>query len=267
MNTKSNYVRGFTLVELSIVLVILGLLVGGVLTGQSLIRASELRSITTQYSSYITAVNAFKDKYFALPGDMANATTFWGVAAAGAACVTTASTTTATCDGNATSIVAGYGSGLETSPNSNEVYRFWQHLANAGLITGTYDGVTHGSTNYSSTAANSPLGKIGGTAWAVWSWGPAISGSTNLFDGAYNNSIAFGGFTANNIPSTAALKPEELWNIDTKIDDGKPATGKLKAYMLSMAACTDTSTSNNFNANYLLNSSIPGCALTFPGAF
>ena len=72
---------GFSLVELSIVLVILGLLVGGVLTGQSLIRAAELRSVSTEYSRYVASVHTFRDKYFALPGDMTNATQFWGTAA------------------------------------------------------------------------------------------------------------------------------------------------------------------------------------------
>ena len=62
--------RGFTLVELSIVLVILGLLVGGVLSGQSLIRAAELRAVSTEHSKFVTAMNSFRDKYFAAPGDM-----------------------------------------------------------------------------------------------------------------------------------------------------------------------------------------------------
>jgi len=70
----------FSLVELSIVLVILGLLTGGVLTGQNLIRAAELRAVTTEFNAYQTAANTFKDKYFAIPGDMTNATDFWGSA-------------------------------------------------------------------------------------------------------------------------------------------------------------------------------------------
>lgn len=57
--------RGFSLVELSIVLVILGLLTGGILAGQSLIRAAELRAVSTEYSRYATAVQSFRDKYFA----------------------------------------------------------------------------------------------------------------------------------------------------------------------------------------------------------
>lgn len=118
--------RGFSLVELSIVLVILGLLTGGILTGQSLIRASELRSITTEYNRYIAAAQTFRDKYFALPGDMANATAFWGAAhATPATCKTTASSSALTCNGNADGFIQG------VVATSNESFRFWQHLANA----------------------------------------------------------------------------------------------------------------------------------------
>jgi prepilin-type N-terminal cleavage/methylation domain-containing protein len=70
--------RGFTLVELSIVLVILGLLAGGVLAGQGLIRAAELRSITTDQQRFLIAIRAFRDQYRSLPGDMPNATLVWG---------------------------------------------------------------------------------------------------------------------------------------------------------------------------------------------
>lgn len=79
MKKKGSHVelRGFSLVELSIVLVILGLLTGGILAGQSLIRASELRSVSTELQRYSSAIYSFRDQYMALPGDMLNATSFW----------------------------------------------------------------------------------------------------------------------------------------------------------------------------------------------
>jgi prepilin-type N-terminal cleavage/methylation domain-containing protein len=62
--------QGFTLIELSIVLVIIGLIVGGVLVGQDLIRAAEVRAQITQIEKFNTAVNTFHGKFGALPGDM-----------------------------------------------------------------------------------------------------------------------------------------------------------------------------------------------------
>lgn len=107
--------NGFSLVELSIVLVILGLLTGGILAGQSLIRASELRSVGNDVGRFYTATQSFRDKYFALPGDMAIATQIWGTQDnTPGTCKTTPSTTILTCNGD------GNGQILHTAPGSNE---------------------------------------------------------------------------------------------------------------------------------------------------
>src|ERR1700735_2843794 len=63
---------GFTLIELSIVLVIIGLIVGGILTGQSLIDAAAQREQIAQIEKYNTAVRTFQGKYGYLPGDIPN---------------------------------------------------------------------------------------------------------------------------------------------------------------------------------------------------
>ena len=55
--------QGFSLVELAIVLVIIGLITGGILTGQELIRASELNSVASDYNKVKTAINTFQLKY------------------------------------------------------------------------------------------------------------------------------------------------------------------------------------------------------------
>src|ERR1700735_3151873 len=66
--------KGFTLIELSIVLVIIGLIVGGILTGQDLIKAAEQRATLAQVEKYNTAVNTFRNKFGGIPGDLASAT-------------------------------------------------------------------------------------------------------------------------------------------------------------------------------------------------
>ena len=242
---------GFTLVELSIVLVILGLLVGGVLTGQSLIRAAELRSVTTQYNGYITATNAFRDKYFALPGDMTNATAFWGTAGTCPGTSATPSTSAATCNGN--------GDGLLTTGASQEIYRYWQHLANAGLIEGMYSGVTGGAVNNQTSlgGTNVPRSKIANVGFTAYN---AVWASDANWPDTNGNFFLVGQYQANEASSAGAFKPEEAWNIDTKIDDGKPATGRVKTAWNSSSCVTPTT---SLTASYALSSTATACQFIF----
>ena len=65
---------GFTLVEIAIVLVIIGLLLGGVLKGQELINSAKIKNLINDLNGLSTAVYAYQDRYRALPGDDAGAT-------------------------------------------------------------------------------------------------------------------------------------------------------------------------------------------------
>jgi len=257
--------RGFSLVELSIVLVILGLLTGGILAGQSLIRASELRTITTQYQNYVTAVQSFRDKYFALPGDMTNATQFWKAAAAPIGCAVTQGTGTQTCDGN------GDGRIEYNVSTSNESFRFWQQLANAGLIEGSYTGINAGpGVGYVSTADNVPRGRISNALWWTEYWAAGTAGDAMRFAARYDNLLLVGGQRSTGDPLMPILKPEEMWNIDVKMDDGKPALGKVGVVAFNgLSLCTTTVANNPATsaADYLLNSSAVECAPYFRQVF
>ncbi len=252
--------HAFSLVELSIVLVILGLLTGGILTGQSLIRAAELRSVSTDYQRYVTATQTFRDKYFALPGDMANATRFWGT---GTCPGTSAqpSTTPATCDGNGDGRV--WANGL-TNPTLNELFRFWQHLANAGLIEGQYSGVTGDSAGYfaGGSTTNMPRSKINNAVWLTNSENNTSGGSNGSFF-AYDLHLQFylGGFVAASWPANTILRPEEAWNIDTKMDDGLPGRGNVLGRVGSN--CSSAANNFDFNATYSLNQTGINCAMNF----
>lgn len=246
----------FSLVELSIVLVILGLLVGGILSGRSLIRASELRTITTQYNSYYAATRAFRDKYFALPGDMANATTFWGAAAAPGLCGSTASTDAKTCDGDGDVKIA--------NPNSAFMYeseRAWQHLSNAALIEGSYNGTT-----------TRPSGKLANSRWHM-EYFVKKSADPNFFDGDYENSLVFHTYTPAPFGFPPILSPIDMWSIDAKLDDGNPATGKIAVYATNgLDKCTDAVGTNavkaaSLTASYLLTSSSIECSIVFRQQF
>ena len=230
---------------------------GGILAGQSLIRASELRAITTEQQRYLTAVHAFRDKYLALPGDMSNATSIWGKDNANCAGHTGTAATPGTCNGD------GNGN-IYTTASTVEAFRFWQQLALAGLIEGTYDGIQHGANEYASTAANVPKSKLANSYWFEWYWG-TVSATPSLFNGTYNNMILLGGLLADNPPYTPTLRPEEAWNIDTKMDDSRPGLGKVVAFPVTN--CTDGTNTAPTTANYALTTTTLVCQPVFRNLF
>lgn len=255
--------QAFSLVELSIVLVILGLLVGGILAGQSLIRAAELRAVGSEYQRYMTAVNSFRDKYFGLPGDITNATAIWGTAGTCPGTSASPSTTAATCNGNGDGIM---------SPNiatSNELYRFWQQLANAGLIEGTYSGVANSTTagdNYALIGTNVPRSKLSIAGWSITNIGTVTLASASFFEGNYGGVLYFGAGNAAANTNMPAMLPNEAWNIDTKLDDGRPGLGRVLTAEAN-TACHDAGTSTSValaaTANYALSTTTIACPLIF----
>ena len=111
---------GFTLIEIAIVLVIIGLLLGGILKGQELITQGRIRNVGNDFQSMTAAINLYQDRYRALPGDDPAAAARW---------TATNSTTTS---GNGDGTIEGGYTGAETV----ESRLFWQHLRLAGLVGG-----------------------------------------------------------------------------------------------------------------------------------
>lgn len=111
---------GFTLVEIAIVLVIIGLLLGGVLKGQELINSAKVKNLANDFRSVSTFVYAYQDKFRALPGDDAAANTHVNGTLAAAA-----NRGNARIDGNWNSV-----------NNTDESFLFWEHIRLANLATG-----------------------------------------------------------------------------------------------------------------------------------
>lgn len=108
---------GFTLVEIAIVLVIIGLLLGGVLKGQELINSAKIKNLVADMNGISTAVYAYQDRFKALPGDDGTAATRW----------------TSTTAGNASATLTG---AFNSGTVGDESRLFWQHLRLAGFIGG-----------------------------------------------------------------------------------------------------------------------------------
>lgn len=231
--------------------------------------------MTTEYEKYAAALHTFRDKYFAVPGDMTNATAFWGTAAVCPGDADDASGNATTCNGDGDGIVN------RGATTSNEEMRAWQHLANAGLIEGSYTGVTTNTTTATamdcSPGVNIPASKVSNAGWyldTIGTGGQIAISDTSYFEGSYNNVFRYGklsGVSPGIYPAGVVVKPEEMWNIDTKIDDGKPGSGglvTLEGHTLCflLANGSPGSTSNSAaraDSQYNLKESSVSCAMIF----
>jgi prepilin-type N-terminal cleavage/methylation domain-containing protein len=116
--------KGFTLVEIAIVLVIIGLLLGGILKGQEMITQAKIKNLISDFSGVSVAYHGYVDRYRKIPGDDGDAFGRWG------APVPNAPAAGAFNDGR---ITGGYAS---TTAN-DESRLFWLHLRKAGFVSGS----------------------------------------------------------------------------------------------------------------------------------
>lgn len=250
---------GFTLVELSIVLVILGILVGGVLAGQSLIHAAEIRSIITQQQRFVVASNSFRDQYQAMPGDMPNATAFWGKDNASCPANSGAVQSPGTCNGNGNGVMEYPAAANATG----EPFRAWQQLALAGLIEGTFTG-NAGSASAADPdfGKNSPATKNNAIGWGYGYSNNSTGASSYSFNYDMSNWLVLGSEDDNINADGPALSATDANSIDLKLDDGHPGTGKVLGNVI--ASCTTALNASDRQANYKFVPDLPNvCSLVF----
>ena len=205
--------KGFSLVELSIVIIIMGLLVASVTVGKDLIKAAQLRGLISQLHGFDTQVSTFQLKYNSLPGDISNAN----------------KRGLGTHNGDGDGVIEDGTSDATPDTISYEISYFWEHLNKAGFADGAYDGdETNGIVGQTF-----PKAKHGG---GITVYG--VSG-LNYFH------IGIGDANGTNQNFIDTLVPEDAFSVDNKIDDGFPLKGNMVARSASCSSAPNGFTCAN----------------------
>ena len=201
--------NGFTLVEMAIVLVIMGLLVGGILAGQSLISAAKRQKLISELNDNSRAITTFYTKFNELPGDFFNAPSFLG------------STT-----------IGGDGSGVVDRINSGALFEgalAWEHLALAGMVKGEYSRFPIAWPGAYTADTNAPLGAYGHIYTITGTTATPIVGRLKNYKVALcGDDSAVTGNTECSLGNQSGMSAEDANSVDTKIDNGFPASGRIQ---------------------------------------
>lgn len=194
---------GFTLIEIAIVLVIIGLLLGGVLKGQELITSARVRNLISQQDGVKAAFFGFLDRYRAYPGD-------YSAAATNINC-------TPTClNGNGDGQITASGVNGATI---NEHVAVWEHLSKSGFINGSY--TMNGLATTTEAAGSAPTN-------------PYAMYMRLIYDAVYDPA----GQSRHNLKTGNQIPSDILAEVDRKVDDGIATGGSFRfsAFTASGAA-------------------------------
>ncbi len=212
---------GFTLIEIAIVLVIIGLLLGGVLKGQELINSAKVKNLANDFKNVPVFIYGYQDKYKALPGDQTQASldSQFPPANTGTVCTTAAALHCATNNG----VIDG---GWDATTAADESFVFWQHVRLAGFGPGA-----------TSTAAADYRPK----------------NAVNGFIGVTNAALSpVAGIKGTYIVCSDAIPGKFAKQLDTTLDDGNTQTGSV----MVVAAGTATPAAAGGGATALATSAI-----------
>jgi prepilin-type N-terminal cleavage/methylation domain-containing protein len=228
MRTKQT---GFTLVEIAIVLVIIGLLLGGILKGQEMIVQAKVKNSIQDFSGVSAAFYGYQDRYRAIPGDDKDAATRW-------------TTPTAAVSGNGDRILTGAFNAADVDPpvvGTAESILWWDHLRRSGFVTGSAGGKKPNNSfnGILGVEQGDGLGTGGATpvpVGPVLATGATIPGFTNLM------------LCSTNLPDKVAIA------LDVQMDDGNPSSGAVRGFGVTSTtiATADTSYAENGTNIYTL---------------
>lgn len=258
---NTRHTSGFTLIELSIVIVIIGLVSGAIFWGRQMVRESEMRALMTDLDRYQKSVGMFLEKYNQMPGDMANATSFWG---ADSSCPTTPWNTVRkkeTCNGNGDGKISPRNIDTTSLSDFRETFRAWQQLSNAGFIDASLSGAAGPSGTGLDTRIdfNVPKSPASGAGYMLYNL--TCFTCTDFFPQDYRHVIQVGlvGASPNDFANSPFLEAAEALSIDTKMDDGRPGYGKIVVPATQSTCITsNVQTAAQYNA---ANQSGPMCSL------
>jgi prepilin-type N-terminal cleavage/methylation domain-containing protein len=192
---------GFTLVEIAIVLVIIGLLLGGILKGQELINSAKVKNIANDFRVIPTYIYAYQDKFKTLPGDDL--------------AVTTHITCVAPCQaGNGNGVINGNWNSVTVT---DESWQFWGHVRQANLAAGP--------TTWAAGAVADPYVPKN-----------AVSGQMGISSAVPGVSTQITGMTGTYQICSSSILGKFVKQLDIQMDDGNTATGSMRATAEPVAA-------------------------------
>lgn len=197
MKSFKNQQSGFTLVEIAIVLVIIGLLLGGILKGQELINSAKVKNLANDFKTVPLYIYGYQDRFKALPGDDAGA---YGTSNNGHLPTSTSPAPSASDNGNGNGVIDGL-----WDATSGESYLFWRHVRATNFAAGTTDNAD--TVNY--PPKNVDGGRIGITS------NTSTQGPVSGMSGTY-------------AICSANLLGKYAKQLDSTLDDGNTSTGSVR---------------------------------------